>query len=132
MERLGIEEDDKWVVDRIRNDSVRLWSDVIKETEQHYDYSAKTYRLDKLLMGLPDWCFNWYVNPSMTQDGPAYRLKFIKGNPLVFDEFDYKDKSFDIHDLLELIASSANQKKIEATAKLLILLEEEGLGRGEL
>lgn len=144
MERLGIEPDT--VLENLVIDRIGIDEDTGTEFAIAGDsVSVSSYRSDKLELALPDWCFGWtlsaikYLNspnwnsePNWEPWTPKPRIEYRKGSPMVFHEFDYKDPSWEIQELLKTIWSSYGQAKLNALADLLILLEKNGLGRGGL
>lgn len=77
-----------------------------------HDY--KTYRLDKLLLALPEWCFEL----DMNQICEKFRPRNCRGINLT--------SPLEIEQLLE-VAKSRGQAALNACADLLILLKENEL-----
>lgn len=117
MNRLGVECDDylMWAAHPV----LPCW--VIRSEASKVDHAfatehLETFRLDTMLSVLPDFDYGWeYIN-----DFFAY---FTWGHELdTTEEVDYK-----IFLLLQEIHCKRGQEALEATAKLIILLDENGI-----
>ena len=74
--------------------------------------SFGAYRQDKLALALPDWCFEF----GRLMQTISFKYDLPKEiDPATFDDYMYK------------FVKERGQKQLEATAKLLILLEEKEL-----
>lgn len=116
MQRLGIEPDGWWrsiddgktwfFTSRENQDPEKLTTDCV--------INIPTYRQDKLALALPDWL---YLCLEVEED-VYVRLPRPK---------QCRELSYEIHTLMLRVISWRGQEQLQATADLLILLEEEGL-----
>lgn len=107
MERLGVEAD-AWISQNI-----------ISENPHHKVISngveaAPLFRLDKILLALPDWCTERYGLQKIAKLHPEQEGK----------EFQWWSRVFEMQ-------SKRGSEAIAAAVELLKLLEDEGLGRAD-
>lgn len=110
MERLGIEPDVS-----ICEEENYICNSVCK-----VDGFVSTYRQDKLALALPEWWFNnedEYIDDSFAYWTWHYPSEIENNEKLTYKLYRYKQE----------LLKKGGQAQLEATADLLILLEEEGL-----
>jgi hypothetical protein len=85
-----------------------------QDTAKPFFQIQKTYRSDTLENVLPEWCFSVDTRNSFLME--ALSIKQIQDGLLI-----------EIHDLANLFQVTRGQPKLEALAKLVILLDGKGL-----
>jgi len=129
MERKGIERD--WAFDWEDLGSVEYPEGYYlvhpDEYNEYEDYDSPTWRLDKLLLELADWCFNpdtYAVDAgSWSEPETEYIVRWD-----VHGTIDMEFLFTKVHPLLKkTFFGETNKIRLESAARLLILLEENNL-----
>ena len=118
LERLGIEPDYYWIkFAEYKSEDFGLYKE--KTYRDHEDdIVIPTYRQDKLALGLPEWCFKFFENYL---DIDFELVKYV-----LEADIDMNTSKL-IFCYLNDMHHSRGQPALEATAKLILLLEENNL-----